>query len=50
LSWKIRCTVFLLMPSSAATVRYPNDGSASIISLIGSANSGFTLTDDLVGL
>src|SRR5690606_16563904 len=49
LSWKIRCTVFLFIPSRPATVRYPNEGSSSIISLIGSASSGLILGGAFVG-
>lgn len=49
LSWKIRCTVFLLKSSRCATVRYPNEGFPSIIDLIGAANRASTFGTALVG-
>ncbi|WP_285675102.1 hypothetical protein [Paralimibaculum aggregatum] len=50
LIWKIRCTVFLLKPSSQATVRQPKAGSFSISTLIGSATAGSTFGGALAGL
>lgn len=47
---KTRCTVCLLNPNSQATVLYPNEGSSSIMALIGSAKRGSTLAADFVGL
>ncbi|WP_269079384.1 MULTISPECIES: hypothetical protein [Xanthomonas] len=40
----------MFIPNSPATVRYPNDGSASIMALIGSASSGFTFGAALRGV
>lgn len=39
--WKMRCTVFLLNPSRAATVRQPDESSSLIIALIDSAKRGY---------
>ncbi|MCY1380125.1 hypothetical protein D9M69_679150 [compost metagenome] len=43
LSWKMRCTVFLLNPSRCATVRYPKDGFSSIMALIGATKCSFSV-------
>ncbi|XUP37554.1 hypothetical protein WAE31_08185 (plasmid) [Xanthomonas axonopodis pv. vasculorum] len=42
--------MFWFIRSRPATVRYPNDGSASIMALIGSASSGFTFGAALRGV
>ncbi|WP_235429725.1 hypothetical protein [Xanthomonas sp. GPE 39] len=45
MSWKIRYTLFLLIPSNPATVRSSNDGSTSISAWIGSASSDLTCAE-----